>query len=327
MEGLEDQAEAALGGLLQQLRCDQRVEIGRSSRDMVISHIAKELKNEQTVTKSLVIRGGISMNGLAMLQQGLEENDTIEELQFVCLKTVQELQGAIDCCRRQPRIRSLSLKSYTPPTSRRIGEGSEVIAATIRDCLFGVGRYWQDDEDSLCRRPGSGIPTLRILEIEAYPIGTGGLEVLVDSIARNTTLETLRLLDCDLRSDSVSSVANMIKRNNHLKELDLSYNRQYLGSEITRELTLKTLVQRGLRYNMSLLELKLEQTRGGPIKRGHRQLVRHLDISKFRAAFVDLKRDPFEIPAELWTYVLARVALKPSALYLFLQESAVTIFR
>jgi hypothetical protein len=338
MDGLEDQAEASLAGLLQQLYCDERVEIGRSSRDTVISHLAQELKSSssdngiQIVTKSLVFRGGISTNGLAMLQQGLEHNTTIEELQFVCLKSEREVQGAIDCCRRQPRIKSLSLISYT--TQHRLGELRReiLVAGTIRDSVFGAhGRrtfhrdgidYYCQDDDEGCR---SGIPTLQTLEIVGYPLGTRGFEILSEAVATNTTLTTLRLMDCDLRSDGANYVASMIKRNSHLKELDLSYNRHHLGSEIIRELTIKTFVQRGLRFNMSLFELKLDQTRGAPIQRS--KIDRQLDVSKFRAAFVDSKRDPFMIPAHMWTHVLARVAVKPTALYLFLQESVVTLFR
>jgi len=73
----------------------------------------------------------------------------------------------------------------------------------------------------------------------------------------------------------------MIKGNTHLKELNLSYNPHFLGSGITRELTLKTLVQRGLRFNISLMQLKLKQTGGEPIKRA--QIDKQLDISRFRA--------------------------------------------
>lgn len=327
MDGLEDQAEAALAGLLNQLRLNHTVEIGRSSRDSTMFQICEELKktsNNNLAVKSLVMRGGISLNGLRMLQQALQENDTIEELTFVSLKCVQELQGAMECCRRQPRIRSLSLTSYNPPTSRRDGEGGEVIATTIRDTIFGEPRFLVGDDHAADNE--QGVPTLKTLEIVGYPIGTRGTQVLADSIAKNMTITTLRLMDCDLRSDCANSVAQMIKGNRHLKELDLSFNRHYLGSEITRELTLKTMVQRGLRFNMSLLELKLpEQTVGGPFKRG--KIDRQLDISRFRASFVDNKRDPFSVSPHLWTHVLARVSPKPSALYLFLLESAITIFR
>lgn len=305
MDGLEDQAEAALSGLLQQLHVQATVEIGHSSRDALLFRICEEIKSMTIAAKALVFRGGISLNGLRMLQQALKENETINELQFVSLKCPEEVQGAIECCRSQPRIQSLSLKSYT--TGRRADR--EGIAATICSALF-----WS---------PGTF--GLKTLEIASYPIGARGAQILTEAVASDTHLTTFRLVDCDLRSDSASSIANMIKMNKHLLELDLSYNPHFLGSEITRELTFKTLVQRGLRFNTTLLNLKLEQFGCGPVKRA--ALDRQLKISKFRAAFEESRMCPFDLPVDLWAHVLARVALKPSVLYLFLQEGAIVLFR
>ncbi len=305
MDGLEDHAGAALVTLLEQFHLHSTVEVGHSSRDTVLYGICEELKSMMVAATCLVFRGGISLHGLIMLQQALQENQTVCKLHFVCLKSPEEVKGAIECCRQQPRIHSLSLTSYT--TSRRAER--EGVAATIDDAVFGSG----------------GIPTLKTLEITSYPIGTRGTQILAESVANDTHLATLRLVDCDLRSDSASSVAQMIKSNKYLQELDLSYNLHFLGSEITRELTLKTLVRRGLRFNTSLFELKLEQTRGGPLKR--RLLDRQLEISKFRAAFVDSGKNPFDIQPQMWTHILTRASLKPSILYLFLQEATVTLFR
>lgn len=304
MDGLEDQAEAALAGLLEQLRLHPVVEIGHSSRDTVLFSICEAIRSTRVIATSLVFRSGISLAGLAMLQQALQENDTICELQFVSLKSCEEVKEAINCCRHQPRIHSLSLKNYT--TNRRAER--ESIAVTIGDAVFGSG----------------GIPTLKTLEIVRFPIGTRGTQILTEAMAIDTHLTTLRMIDCDLRSDSASFVAHMIKTNHHLQELDLSFNPHYLGSGITRELMLKTLVQRGLRFNTSLIELKLEQTGGGPIKRS--LLDRQLQITKFRAAFVRSNRSPFDIPQHMWPHILEKVAFKPTILHQFLQEAAITLF-
>lgn len=305
MDGLEDLAEAALSGLLQQLQIQSTVEIGHSSRDALLFRICEEIKSMPIITKTLVFRGGISLNGLRMLHRALQENESINELQFVSLKSPEEVQGAIECCRVQPRIQSLSLRSYT--TGRRADR--EGIAATICNALF-----WS-----------KGTSGLQTLEIASYPIGARGAQILTEAVASDTHLTTLRLVDCDLRSDSASSIAYMIKVNKHLQDLDLSFNPHFLGSEITRELTFKTLIRRGLIFNTTLLDLRLEQYGCVPIKRA--SLDRQLRISKFRAAFEKSGRSPFDLPIDLWTHILARVALKPSILYLFLQEGAIVLFR
>ena len=102
----------------------------------------------------------------------------------------------------------------------------------------------------------------------------------------------------------------MIRRNTYMRELDLSYNRHYLGSALTREMTIKTLVNKGLRHNLTLCELGMRQTRGGPIDRS--KIDRHLAVNRFRRDFVEQKCDPFSIPPAAWPLVIARVTAKPS---------------
>jgi len=198
MDGLEDQAVAALAGILDQLHKNHTVEIFRSSRDSIMFQICEGLKTIKKMKKNttgavqlLILKGGISLNGLFMLQQALLENESIEELFLMRLKSVLELQGAVECCRRQPRIRSLTLVSYEPPTSRRIGEGREVIAITLRDSIFGVPQLYNNNDDKI-----QGIPTLKELVIVRYPLGAEGAQILANVVAKNATITTLRLLDC-----------------------------------------------------------------------------------------------------------------------------------
>ena len=346
MDGLDDQAEASVEGLIQQLYSSDIVEIKHSSRDTAMVRITDALKDAQLkkndditalpiVTKSLVFRSGVSIAGLQMLQQALNiENCPIEELEFVCIRSVQELLTAINCCRQGgATIRRLSLKNYRPSNNRLrlLGqEGYDAPSETIRDAVFGSLVQYEDEDEEL-DVDGSGqslnfapLESLHTLEIVNFPLGTSGAEILADSVAKNKTLTTLRLMDCDLRSDSANAIATMIKGNTSLRTLDLSYNRHYLGSEIRKEMTLKTLVQKGLRYNLSLMELIMYETRGSPLKRG--KIDRQLAINRFRATAYT-EHDPFSIPATMWPYILAKVSAKPSALHLFLQDSAFTLFR
>ena len=116
----------------------------------------------------------------------------------------------------------------------------------------------------------------------------------------------------------------MIRENTYLRELDLSYNRHYLGSPLTREMTIKTLVNKGLKYNFTLQELGMRQTSGGPVERS--KIDRHLAVNRFRHDFVANRRDAFCIPRAAWPHVLARVTAKPSALHQFLRETSTALF-
>jgi hypothetical protein len=261
------------------------------------------------------------MIGLRWLQEALQVDDSellVEELEFVCLQSIATLQGAIQCC-RQSGIKRLSLKNYS---ARLLRQNRDLVSETIRSGLL-VDPY-QLDDDSATNASGA-VVMLESLEIANYPIGAEGAQILAEAMSTNSALKTLKLIDCDLRSDSATYVAHIIRENQCLETLDLSYNRHYLGSQITRELTVKTLVQRGLKHNLSLLELHMEQTRGGDsIDRS--KIDRQLDINRFRKNYLDSRRDPMEIHPFMWCHLLARVSAKPAALYVFLQDSMTTLF-
>lgn len=325
MDGLEDQAEASLQGVLEQLCTQETVEIKHSSRDTVVFRITEVLKNhhlrnpeEPIVAKSLVFRSGISVAGLHMLQQALRSYDALEALEFVSLRSIQELKGALQCC-HEASLRHLSLKRYNATVTSGARNDRKEIVQTIQEYIFGEPNF-DDGTPSVSRFP-KGIPTLRILEIANYPLGSEGAQILTEAIAENTTLTNLRLIDCGLRSDSTNFVASMIRRNKSLVELDLSHNRHHLGSALTREMTVKTLVQRGLRYNLSLLELTMEG-----IAFNRTKIDRQLGISRFRKAYIDTCNNPFSVPIGLWPSVFAKVSDKPAALYFFVRESTVALF-
>jgi len=315
MDGLEDRAEAALESVIEQLYTNCTVKIRHSSRDSVMLRISDALKasRERTiVAKKLVFRSGISVIGLRWLQEALQAGrNNVEELEFHCLPDGETLYRAIRCC-RQSGIMRLSLKHYNDTFRRTL------LPEIIRSGLMSDQCHYEDDP-----LPETAV-TLEYLEIANYPIGTDGAKILVTPILSNPTLKTLKLIDCDLRSDSATYIAEIIRGSQCLETLDLSYNRHYLSSQITRELTLRTLTQRGLKHNLNLLELRMEQTRSVPMDRS--KIDRQLDINRFRKDYLEKRRDPMAIHPSMWCHLLARVSVKPSALHLFLQDSVATLF-
>ena len=316
MDGLEDTAEASMNELLDQLRSKDRVEIRHSSRTTVMLRVCEELRAPTTTVKSLVFRSGTSIIDSERLDDALRFNDTLEALTFVCLKNTLEIRAAIRCCRHNPRLKSLSLMNYTPSMSRREGEGRETIAKTICEAVFGT----PVDEECRGTTYKGGVPNISRFELDNYPLGSQGIQIMEDAIACSKNLIVLRLTSCDLRSDSTRSIAEIIKRNRHLSVLDLSHNRLLLGDGIKKEMTLNDLVKRGLRFNTSLLELELQAKNLGKIER-------QLSINRFRVACIQTRRDPFIIPSNVWAEILSKVAPKPSALFETLRYGAMALFR
>jgi hypothetical protein len=401
MDGLEDQAEAAIEGIIDQLYTNDKVEIKHSSRDSVMLRVADALSNhyhqrhtpphsssgsdhddsdEQRriiVAKKLVFRSGVSLQGLQRLQEALQQgvaatrneevrrpsiqesnktstinassSSSIDELEFVCLATPETLQAAIQCCRASG-IKRLSLKNYG---ARMLLQNRDLVSLTIRSALWGLDddrhleeNEYNDAEDGVINDAGN-LVMLESLEIVNYPIGADGAQLLAEALSTNQSLRTLKLIDCDLRSDSATPIARIIKENHYLEVLDLSYNRHYLGSPLTREMTLKTLLKRGLKHNLTLTELHMEQhpaqhhSASSPSSSSSHQIhelqqprILHgtkleveeqLDINRFRKAFVVQQRDPLAIHPNMWCHLLGRVSAKPMALYLFLQDSVPTL--
>merc|ERR1712157_390494 len=120
------------------------------------------------------------------------------------------------------------------------------------------------------------------------------------------------------RSDSATDLAALIQGSPQLQILDLSHNRQF-RSRLTREMTLKTIVKRGLRDNLSLFRLHLH---GFDDDIDRSRLDQHLDINRLLVDFQTNKQDKrvFDLPPGLWCELLARVSVKPAALHFFLQQ-------
>lgn len=340
MDGLEEQAEAGVRVNLEQLYSQETVQIKHSSRESVITRLCEALVNplKPLVVRKLAFRSGISLDGLRLLRDTLSDlqssqRNVIQELEFVCLQDTQTLRVAILYC-RQCGITRLSLKSYT---ARILRQSRDTISQSIRFGLMAEVPLpdeqtdhsgENEDHDGIYPQRPVSLAKLEYLEIANYPIGVDGASILEEAVS---SLRTLKLVDCDLRSDSATLIAKIIRTSPRLERLDLSYNRHYLGSPITRELTVKTLVEKGLKHNLSLLHLDMKKHDGS--HNSHRtmdlsKIDQQLDINRFlRRNFIDQpRRDLVAIPPHLWPVLLARVSAKPSALNMFLRESGASLF-
>jgi len=324
MDGLEDTAEAGMNELVDQLRSRNRVEVRHSSRSMVMARICEELKAPTTIVKSLVFRSGVSTSNLQRLEEALRVNETVEAVSFVSLKSLEEIRAAVACCQDKPRIQSLSLLNYNPSTNHNGVEGITTIATTICETIFGIPLL--DDrtaDDPLLQNTYvGGVPTIRHLEVDAYPLGSQGIQILEDAIASSTSLLSLRLTRCNLRGDGASSVVKIIKRNRYLQVLDLTYNPFFLGDGFKREMTLKNIVNGGLRFNLNLLELQLQTPPAAKIPK----IDRLLDINRFWANYSKPGSNLSSVPFSAWPELMARVAPKPTVLFAVLRDAAPALF-
>jgi hypothetical protein len=314
MDGLDDQAETVVEGIIDQLYTNHTVQVKHSSRDSLMLRVTQALKENKhlVVAKRLVIRSGISMTGLRWLEEALHGLE-IEELKFMCLNSIETLETAMLCARRLG-VQSLSLTSFS---ARLLRMNRDLVACTIRSGLI-VPIPGQADGDATNKKFES-------LSISSYPIGAEGTQILEEGISQYSSLKTLKIIDCDLRTDGATTIAKMIRDNPTLERLDVSYNRHFPGSSLTRDMTMKTLVRKGLIQNSTLLELRMDQSPGSsPIKRS--KIDRQLDINRFHKSYLEHRRDPMAVHPHLYSHLLARVSPKPSALYFFLQESAPTLF-
>jgi hypothetical protein len=321
MDGLDDQAEAVVEGIIDQLYTNHTVQVKHSSRDSLMLRVTQALKENKhlVVAKRLILRSGISMTGLRWLEDALRGLE-IEELDFMCLQTIETLERAMLCARRLG-VQSLSLRTYG---ARLLRINRDLVARTIRSGLLSPLSQQEYGGGGGKSTNNTADIKLESLSLSNYPIGSEGAQILEETVSQYSALKTLKIIDCDLGTDSANTIAKIIRANPTLERLDLSYNRHFPGSNITREMTIKTLVRRGLIHNMGLLELKMDQTQGSPIKRS--KIDRQLDINRFRKSYLEHRRDPIAVHPHLYSDLLARVSAKPSAVYFFLQESIPTMF-
>lgn len=186
MDGLEDQAEAESRRLVERLYTHPTMEISHSSRDSLMRRITDALvdfssnqENRPVATRTLVFRSGLSTTSLRSLHRALDQPSCpIRELEFVCLRNVEEIQLALQCGRLQNcTIQRLRLENYRPPQR----PFQEAVAQAIRDGVFGK----EFDDERKDDKQSGPLPHLTCLELVGYPIGTVGAQILADAVAKN----------------------------------------------------------------------------------------------------------------------------------------------
>eukprot|EP00980_Cylindrotheca_fusiformis_P021065 scaffold8070_cov117-Cylindrotheca_fusiformis.AAC.13 len=364
MDGLDDQAQATLASIIEQLYTSPVVQVKHSSRDLIILGLTQAMKDSSSsrpiIAKKLILRSGISLQAIRWLEEALllileqqKEQQLpptiIEELEFCSLQDTVILSKVFQLC-QVCQITKLTLTSFLSRARGRHNMVTETIRSglMILDPKEQVPNIAEPEQEHLGYydiltgdATGGALDRLRIsndtpstasnqhscikyLEIRNYPIGVTGTQILSTLPVATANLHTLKLLDCDLRSDSANYLAALIRHSPHLQTLDCSHNRQF-RSKLTREMTIKTIVRNGMQDNLSLLQLYLN---GVDNDINRTKLDRHLDINRLMLAYSQEKKNRalYGIHPAIFGELLGRVSVKPAALYFFLQQNITTIF-
>jgi hypothetical protein len=371
MDGLDDQAQATLESIIDQLYTNDVVQVKHSSRDLILLGVTQALKHPSrpVIARKLVLRSGVSLTAIGWLQQALLESDNnnnIGELEVCSLQDTTALAKVLELC-QACHITKLTLNSFLSRARGRHNMVSETIrtgllrmdeltdnveqevdaAGTkdqadhaalgfydVYDVLTGQGVNTiaqqrqdrlriSDDKTAPSNKVAAKVSCLEYLELRNYPIGVNGAQIFADFPVCTAGLQTLKLLDCDLESDSANYLAQIIRYSPKLQTFDLSHNRHF-RSKLTREMTIKTIVRSGLQDNLSLLQLYLH---GVDKDINRTRLDRHLDINRLLLAYLENReRMLYGIHPAIWCDLLGRVSVKPAALYFFLQQNITTIF-
>jgi len=143
MDGLDDQAQATLHSILEQLYTSETVQVKHSSRDLILLGVTQAIKEEgqflngnnatngedpastalrPIVARRLVLRSGISKQALGWLQEAILYNHEqqkqsqqqvhrIEALEVCSLQDTEMLTSVFKIC-RACNITQLTLNSY-----------------------------------------------------------------------------------------------------------------------------------------------------------------------------------------------------------------------
>lgn len=351
MQGLEDQAQRELQSLLERLHSPTSssssdiLEIKHSSRDRLVQGVLEALITDSAPRRrlhTLVFRSGLSVTSLRRLQTALNHHATtsplsnVHTLVFVSLRTEEEVALALRAAtcgastahggNGNGGIQRVRLANYRPDTARLSREDRESLARTLRRGISGDG----DDDDDDDAPPPHGVTCV---ELVGYPLGGVGVQTLAPAVITHRVLTVLRLMDCDLRTDAIHHVADMVRNARRLRTLDLSYNRYLIvtASPLTREMFVKTLIRKGLKYNDSLHYLIMRSGNHDDDDDDDRcrcpaAVNRLLSANRFCHDFQHHRRDAFAIPPGVWPHALARVTAKPSSLYRFLRQTSTALF-
>jgi hypothetical protein len=133
-----------------------------------------------------------------------------------------------------------------------------------------------------------------------YQVDDDGAVAIANALANNRSITTLRLTECIIEEEGAVALADLLKHTNAIKMLDLQGNRfSYKGHQALVD---------ALSVNLSVTHL-----------RGIHVPSLHQKINRFRQKY--LEQDHSTISVAMYPRIFAGVSVKPSALFLLLQEN------
>jgi hypothetical protein len=273
------------------------------------------------------------------LRDALLANNTLYALQIdECDSTSEWIAIVLDGVARNPSIRKLCLQDCGSikrlieafPSNTSLEYLGFENSTASSDCITALSNALLPGQSlhrlmklsfSRCHISGAAelaraLETNKGLEaLSLFMTGFGGkaAKVLADALLHNTTLKTLHLFNCKVGSAGVIRLADLLKTKNSLEVLSL---REINSISVDAKLCLV----KALSYNTSLLNLDISWA---GIRTGHQ--ARHsTKMNRFRKEY--LSRDRSLISHGLLPNIFARVSAKPSALFLFLQETRDMLF-
>jgi hypothetical protein len=257
---------------------------------------------------------------LAIVLEGVSTNQTIESLVLSgCKLRAQDLvQSLLPALGSNTSLRNLNLSNN--PT---LGdEGAIVLAKALlnnehEEAVVPVLQHVQQLVLSYCGLGNVGVTeiakcletntTLRALDLSSnLNVENDGAIAMAHALTqKNKSLARLCMGYCRIGNLGAIALANMLQHNNTMEFLEFRMN---MGTTDKGQQALLD----SLFCNTSLLELLVTDTL-------NERANGHVAINRFKRTY--LARNRTSISPGLWTHVFARVADKPSVLFLFLQEN------
>jgi Ran GTPase-activating protein (RanGAP) involved in mRNA processing and transport len=158
---------------------------------------------------------------------------------------------------------------------------------------------------------------LLVLDLCCNPIKDEGVQalaasLLVSSHNDTTVLQQLHLVDCGITNIGAVALGDMLQSTSCCCLQILALSENFKVTNLGKEALL-----RGLSVNTSLVELQMY------LEQSFREQVDHqLNLNRFLQQYMLLlSTEEYRLPLARLPHVFARVASKPSALFLLLQET------
>jgi hypothetical protein len=327
-------AETVLLGIANALRDENAVakELHFSSKGIssgglsLSSHVAQAFRDSLKINTSLrkiTFQYIQKSEILSTLLTGVAGSQSIEHLSFHCRPLcAQDLLSVVETFRRNPNLDTLSIDSFSSPD-----EAATVLANALADgslrhlkhllldwcCISSKGA--SEIARGLKQNCNTDYVNVETLGLLNNPIGDIGALALADALSKHNNnkhkqsqLKKLELSQCGLTSAGAIALAGMLEENNRLERLILYSNRGIQkegGDALDRAMSHNTcLVSLGMRKMENINQQRLEHS---------------LEINRFRKKY--LEQDHSNISPYLYPRIFAQVSIKPSMLFLFLQET------